>query len=342
MRAASALLLLASTAGQQMVAPGGVTPYSGGGGGGGPRFGGYVRLSEPVLGFFVTGSSIDPMNGVFGPRLDSAAATSALPPSLASTVGHGAYPHSHSGWTLAHVQKPGGRDHEWVLFDANFRERFACPGDSLIPSSGRRWSHLHRVSRVPPSEAEAAAAKTGGTEGGGGGGGAAAGGGAVRVAAEDDEDELPWQVIGLRDAARLESLRKEAEAHRAATAAAAERRAARLMLSGAAAPPPPTGTAPHAGAEDEMPAAAAADASAAREALSADQAESAAELFERAARASGGWAAAAMQLRRAQSLRRLGAARFDAAEAALGTALRAYPNYSAALLERALLMMDAW
>ncbi len=49
-----------------------------------------------------------------------------------------------------------------------------------------------------------------------------------------------------------------------------------------------------------------------------------------------------MQLRRAQSLRRLGAARFDAAEAALGTALRAYPNYSAALLERALLMMDAW
>ena len=195
MRAASALLLLASTAGQQMVAPGGMTPYSGGGGGGGPRFGGYVRLSEPVLGFFVTGSSIDPMNGVFGPRLDSAAAKSALPPSLASTVGHGAYPHSHSGWTLAHVQKPGGRDHEWVLFDANFRERFACPGDSLIPSSGRRWSHLHRVSRVPPSEAEAAAAKTGGTEGGGGGGGAAAGGGAVRVAAEDDEDELPWQVL---------------------------------------------------------------------------------------------------------------------------------------------------
>jgi len=180
MRAASALFLLASTAGQQMVAPGGMTPYSGGGGGGGPRFGGYVRLSEPVLGFFVTGSSIDPMNGVFGPRLDSAAATSALPPSLASTVGHGAYPHSHSGWTLAHVKKPGGRDHEWVLFDANFRERFACPGDSLIPSSGRRWSHLHRVSRVPPSEAEAAAEKkTGGTEGGGGGGGgAAAGGGA--------------------------------------------------------------------------------------------------------------------------------------------------------------------
>ena len=49
-----------------------------------------------------------------------------------------------------------------------------------------------------------------------------------------------------------------------------------------------------------------------------------------------------MQLRRAQSLRRLGATRFDAAQAALDMALREYPNYSAALLERALLMMDAW
>ena len=92
-------------AAQQVVAPGGVTPYAGGGGGG-RQFGGYVRLNQPVLGFFVAGSSIDALNGCYGPRLQD---TSSLPEALARDVRIGAYRHQSSGWLLAHVQTDGVR-----------------------------------------------------------------------------------------------------------------------------------------------------------------------------------------------------------------------------------------
>jgi len=222
------LLVLSDAACQQLVAPGGMTPYSGGGGGGGgPRYGGRVRISEPMVGFFLAGSSLDEVNGVYGPRMHDPHAE--LPPEIASTLGHGAYRHHISGWLLAHVNTALPEGHvvqEWVLFDAQNRERFATRSPDLIPSSGSirqhpaGWDHLHREPRAQPPPVDAN--NGGGGRGGGGGddsGGDSGGGGGgsrggptsestqLRTSTGDDDDQLPWQVIGIRDAHKVESLR---------------------------------------------------------------------------------------------------------------------------------------
>ena len=57
---------------------------------------------------------------------------------------------------------------------------------------------------------------------------------AVTDEPDDASDELPWQVIGIRDEERLESLRRQAQQHAARTARAADRRREAL------APPPPS------------------------------------------------------------------------------------------------------
>ena len=56
-----ALALMLSGVGAQLVGPGGVVPY--GGGGGGPRRVGTVR--DWAQGFFVAGSTLDDLNGVY-------------------------------------------------------------------------------------------------------------------------------------------------------------------------------------------------------------------------------------------------------------------------------------
>lgn len=212
------LLLNACLASAQLVGPGGMVPHSGGGGGG-PRFGGYVRISEPVLGFFIAGSSLDELNGVYGPRLTDYQAAE-LPTEIAETVIHGAYRHHKSGWLLAHVSTRtegmfGGMSQEWVLFDENNRERFANRGNNLIPSSGKQWSHLHRDSRAPapaadgdaeggpphreqadssgPSATPSARPKSGSSSSG-----SSSSSTQVRASTGDDDDQLPWQVIGIR------------------------------------------------------------------------------------------------------------------------------------------------
>ena len=116
---AAVALLLAAASAQQLVGPGGMTPYSGGGGG--RRFGGYVTIRDAVNGFFVAGSSIDDLNGVYGPRLTD---LSALPAEVARDVQIGAYAHASSGWILANVRQDGGGT-EWVFFDRSNAERFA-------------------------------------------------------------------------------------------------------------------------------------------------------------------------------------------------------------------------
>lgn len=84
---------------QSLVGPGGMTPYSGGGGG--RRHGGYVQIRDAVNGFFVAGSSIHALNGVYGPLLED---LSSIPEAIATTVAIGAYKHHSSGWILANVR----------------------------------------------------------------------------------------------------------------------------------------------------------------------------------------------------------------------------------------------
>jgi hypothetical protein len=60
--ALASLLLLRGAAGQHVVGPSAITQYSGGGG---RRGGGYGYVREPAEGFFVAGSSIKGLNGVY-------------------------------------------------------------------------------------------------------------------------------------------------------------------------------------------------------------------------------------------------------------------------------------
>lgn len=124
-----------------------------------------VTVNEPAKGFFIGGSSIDGMNGIYGP-----VRTAGLP--LEHTV-QLAYRNDHSGWLMAFVRGGGGgrkkakaaqrhpmvsrRQHavsssssedeggyEWLLIDPKCRDRFAHKGDTIIPGAGHRWWHLHR------------------------------------------------------------------------------------------------------------------------------------------------------------------------------------------------------
>ena len=56
------LLLVPRAEGNSLVAPGGVTPYTGGGG---QRQRGYGYVRDPAHGFFVAGSTLHDLNGVY-------------------------------------------------------------------------------------------------------------------------------------------------------------------------------------------------------------------------------------------------------------------------------------
>ena len=333
-------VLLGLVGAQSVVGPGGMTPYSGGGGGG-RRFGGYTTINNAVNGFFVAGSSITGLNGVYGPLIKTGPDLhSRLPPEIAQDVNLniGAYEHDSSGWLLANVKMAGGAT-EWVFFDPGRAERFAHLGDTLIPGSGKRWWHLHRQSRVPPSAPDGTGASNSGA-------GPTSESTQMRAAGSaDDDDELPWQVIGIRDDRRLEELRRRGRQHATDTEAAAQRR----DLIGAPAPAPPArATAPP---EEELEsdelAAAAADAEAA--AAKGNLAE-AAKLYGEAAQRdcpaklpncrtpASPWQQAILNLRAAKAARRV--RDFGAANTAVQRALGAFPLYLDAHWERGLALLD--
>ena len=280
---------------------------------------------------FIAGSAIHALNGVYGPRLQEHEIESRLPPEIAKDIAVGAYLHDSSGWILANVKNPSGAT-EWVFFDPSKTERFAHLGNTLIPGSGKRWWHLHRSSRVPPSAADAAgsSASTG----------PASESTQVRASGVgDDDDELPWQVIGIRDDHRLNELRMRSRQHSTETSAAAARRAA----IGAPAPPSSASeTAPPDGLlSSDVFLTAAADGERLRD---AGELAEAASLYVHAAQHTswgsytGGWGAAVLYYRAACALRRV--RDFDGAQAAIAKALAHYPRYLAALWEHALIRLD--
>ena len=327
----TAVLLLVHAASAQLVGPGAMTPY--GGGGGARRHGGFVTIRDAVLGFFISGSSIHHLNGVFGPLMGEDQLAS-LPFDLASTVAIGAYAHDSSGWILANVkstENPG--ETEWVFFDSDFNERFAHTGNTLIPGSGKRWWHLKRPSRVRAANTEDTARRGGASDAGAGT--------HVSMAKPDDDDELPWQVIGIRDAQRLESLRSQGRQHTSRTEEAARRRGA----LGAPSPSPPSRATSPPGGEDavHLPPDAVARSQRGDHAEAAPLYLAAADAAAEGAAASASegvrWTAAVLYLRSAHASRR--AREFDAADHAIGRALGFHPLYKQAIFERALIELDA-
>ena len=136
--AALALLVASATAQHtnEIVAPGSV----GFGGGSAPRASASNWASNgPPMGYFVSGSSISDLNGVYGPRQ-----TDELPEYLQPALA--AYHHdSGNGWVLAHAIAADGAP-EWVFVDPAGRDRLGHP-DATVLGAGTSWRHLHRAAR---------------------------------------------------------------------------------------------------------------------------------------------------------------------------------------------------
>jgi len=129
-----------------LVGPAAVTHY------GGPRErASYGYVSSWPVGFFVAGSSIMGINGLY----DSREPDHGLPHGCAKT-----YQNMDTGWVLAYVNAEnegyvaaGGKATEWLLVDGNGEDRFGTVGESVIPGAGTAWRHLHRkISRFHVGE----------------------------------------------------------------------------------------------------------------------------------------------------------------------------------------------
>ena len=173
------------------------------------RGGGTVHVREPACGFFIAGSSLDELNGIFG-RINRAKVKSERTVDLA-------YRHDHSRWLMllrerSNFKEPSYDDDdydyyghqepesrwEWVFQDPTGRDRFTHKGNSIIPGAGTRWAFAHTTA----DELAAAA----------GGGGASAKTShqkstALAEVPEDDEETLPWQVIALLEQSVVRDLR---------------------------------------------------------------------------------------------------------------------------------------
>ena len=190
---------------QGVVGPGGVTTY----GGGGRQHGGYVRVRDPGKGFFVGGSTLWGVNGVYVRR-------ETLPHEKMELHSFQlAYENEITGWFMALVDAPGpekryraygdGRS-EWLFIDPDGKDRFGHKGETIIPGSGERWGHLDSRygGAMEPWEVEEETELPDGRT---------VVSNAVMTTEQQAEwhaarkDQLPWQVIMIGDPEMLNNLR---------------------------------------------------------------------------------------------------------------------------------------
>ena len=186
-----ALLLASSNA--QLVGPGGVVPY--GGGGGGPRRYGTVR--DPANGFFVAGSTLRGLNGVYA-RVDPTDSRAGAACGSLLRECQLAYYNEASKWSMVLARPPEGygavgrKSTEWMFVDKKGHDKFGHAGETIIPGAGDSWSHAKRRPPFGPADATDAAGD----------------------GDDDDFDELPWQVIYIGDPHMVRRLQRQAAYHR--------------------------------------------------------------------------------------------------------------------------------
>ena len=160
-------------------------------------------VNEPAYGFFIAGSTIKPMNGVYIRK---------NPPARSEEEDEKRqdllyYTHMDSPWTMILAETPEtdespyfrrsqGERSEWIFVDERSKDRFTHKGDTIVPGAGVAWKHVHRTStgaRVTPTPR--ASGREWRSLAGFGGSSSTQ----VATAEEDNEDELPWQVIAILD-----------------------------------------------------------------------------------------------------------------------------------------------
>jgi hypothetical protein len=147
-----------------MVGPGALTQRSESGGG---RSGGWGVIDKWPVSFFVGGSDLYGLNGLF----ERAEKDWNLPLEGAVT-----WRNRISGWTLlsgvtsrtskrAASSTPTDTSHtlsgrpEWHFLDAQGLDRFRCDGGEYLPNSGRAWSHRHDLTKQTLRVGDRAAAR---------------------------------------------------------------------------------------------------------------------------------------------------------------------------------------
>ena len=140
------VLLLASVSHAQLVGGGALVP----GGGGRARSYGYVR--EPGEGFWVGGSELENMNGVYIRNREVPHAYTRM-----HTWGVQLFYENHlTHWVMALVASPpaeeweqhwepiGRKPSEWVIMDETGRDIVAHEGETILPGCCTRWTRVSR------------------------------------------------------------------------------------------------------------------------------------------------------------------------------------------------------
>ncbi len=214
-------------------------------------------MSEPADGFFVSGSSIEGMNGVYirrnPPRLKK---DDSMPSTGASAL---YYKHEDGLWAMTLNELPPRSDvkedeeerddyyyfsryhrkkpetHVWFFEDAFGKQRFQHKGDTIIPGAGTSWKHVPLAGfsiasvdvdsdeddRVPYSSYFGSAFTN--TK-------PSQDTSALAEMKEADEEELPWQVIAILDKEMVHQLCYSSEYRK---------KKVRDAVAGKNAPPPP-------------------------------------------------------------------------------------------------------
>lgn len=193
---------------------------------------GTVRVRDPAHGFFVAGSSIDELNGIFGRvRTEHVRFLSVRRPMRL------AYRHDKTGWLMVLVDVDpeemedsdedkdpwmrGGQercDTQWRFIDDKGVDRFRHKGDTIIPGAGIRWKHFPKPIPEATRRSNSSDESSSDSDNDDDLDGvnidvdSSEGRALVEVKQEEndeelDEDELPWQLIALLDRSVMDDLR---------------------------------------------------------------------------------------------------------------------------------------
>ena len=275
MRATAVVVLGGASVVGQLVAPGGLVPAGGTGGPVGRRRGGggWGVVDKWPVGFFVGGSGLGGMNGVYV-RAD--AVDHGLPHYCELTWGN-----VDGDWKLASAHVDGwdgvdGADKEWLVIDGEGRDVLASPGKHYLPSGARSWRVVRREFRYwAPGDVAATREDVAGFWNAGERGKVVAvdgpdpdvpivwrrfrdgrtytlgawrlrradggDGGAVVTGDEDEDWVRPWQIVGIMSRSRLDELLDQKRRYDDDVKAARRRGGGGLAVAAATWAPPDDG-----------------------------------------------------------------------------------------------------
>ena len=207
---------------------------------------GTVMVDEPPYGFFIAGSSVKTINGVYIRRniprdpsqlrqgedillyyvhMDNNGSTMILSEKRRKPVTPRDEVEEDEDGEDEEEDEDEVEDHwfrqvqppkrQWLFVDEKNVDRFSHVGDTIVPGAGTRWKHVHKKSGGGGLSSSAAASATAAAYssffglGGGGGGGSQ-----IVEASQDDHNELPWQVIAILDTGILNQIMRGAKYHK--------------------------------------------------------------------------------------------------------------------------------